>query len=137
VTSRQWYIRNGGRDEDRRERLIRRGHEIEFHPSFMRSRYENWISGLNGDWLVSRQRFFGVPVPVWYPLDADGNPDYEAPILPSDDQLPVDPAADAAPGYEEAQRDVPGGFTGDADVLDTWATSSLTPQIVGGWSRDE
>ena len=137
VTSRQWYIRNGGRDEDRRERLIRRGHEIEFHPSFMRSRYENWISGLNGDWLVSRQRFFGVPVPVWYPLDADGNPDYEAPILPSDEQLPVDPAADAAPGYEEAQRDVPGGFTGDADVLDTWATSSLTPQIVGGWSRDE
>ncbi|MBT2523399.1 valine--tRNA ligase [Arthrobacter sp. ISL-28] len=137
VTSRQWYIRNGGRDEDRRERLIRRGHEIEFHPSFMRSRYENWISGLNGDWLVSRQRFFGVPVPVWYPLDSDGNPDYEAPILPSDEQLPVDPAADSAPGYEEAQRDVPGGFTGDADVLDTWATSSLTPQIVGGWSRDE
>jgi valyl-tRNA synthetase len=103
----------------------------------MRSRYENWISGLNGDWLVSRQRFFGVPVPVWYPLDADGNPDYDAPIVPSEAQLPVDPAADAAPGYEEAQRDVPGGFTGDADVLDTWATSSLTPQIVGGWSTDE
>ncbi|AXJ09406.1 valine--tRNA ligase [Arthrobacter sp. PM3] len=137
VTSRQWYIRNGGREEDRRERLIGRGNEIEFHPSFMRSRYENWISGLNGDWLVSRQRFFGVPVPVWYPLDADGNPDYDAPILPADAQLPVDPAADAAPGYEEAQRDVPGGFTGDADVLDTWATSSLTPQIVGGWSTDE
>ncbi|MBP1135937.1 valyl-tRNA synthetase [Arthrobacter sp. PvP023] len=137
VTSRQWYIRNGGRDEDRRERLIGRGNEIEFHPAFMRSRYENWISGLNGDWLVSRQRFFGVPVPVWYPLDADGNPDYDAPVLPTDEQLPVDPAADAAPGYEEAQRDQPGGFTGDADVLDTWATSSLTPQIVGGWSTDE
>lgn len=137
VTSRQWYIRNGGRDEDRRERLIGRGKEIDFHPAFMRSRYENWITGLNGDWLVSRQRFFGVPVPVWYPLDADGNPDYDAPILPADEQLPVDPAADAAPGYEEAQRDVPGGFTGDADVLDTWATSSLTPQIVGGWSTDE
>ena len=134
VTSRQWYIRNGGRDADRRERLIARGQEIDFHPAFMRSRYENWIAGLNGDWLVSRQRFFGVPVPVWYPLDADGNPDYDAPILPADEQLPVDPAADAAPGYEEAQRDAPGGFTGDADVLDTWATSSLTPQIVGGWS---
>src|SRR6476620_1153711 len=137
VTSRQWYIRNGGRDEDRRERLIRRGQEINFHPSFMRSRYENWIAGLNGDWLVSRQRFFGVPIPVWYPLDAQGNPDYDNPILPSDELLPVDPAADAAPGFDEAQRDQPNGFTGDADVLDTWATSSLTPQIVGGWSRDE
>ncbi|MGN6442971.1 MAG: valine--tRNA ligase [Arthrobacter sp.] len=137
VTSRQWYIRNGGRDEDRRERLIGRGKEIDFHPSFMRSRYENWIAGLNGDWLVSRQRFFGVPIPVWYPLDAQGNPDYDNPILPSDELLPVDPAADAAPGFDEAQRDQPNGFTGDADVLDTWATSSLTPQIVGGWSRDE
>ncbi|QDG88612.1 valine--tRNA ligase [Pseudarthrobacter sp. NIBRBAC000502770] len=137
VTSRQWYIRNGGRDEDRRKRLIGRGKDIDFHPSFMRSRYENWIAGLNGDWLVSRQRFFGVPIPVWYPLDAQGNPDYDNPILPSDELLPVDPAADAAPGFDEAQRDQPNGFTGDADVLDTWATSSLTPQIVGGWSRDE
>ncbi|MFJ6534637.1 valine--tRNA ligase [Paenarthrobacter sp. NPDC091711] len=137
VTSRQWYIRNGGRDEERRERLIGRGQEITFHPAFMRSRYENWIAGLNGDWLVSRQRFFGVPIPVWYPLDAQGNPDYDNPILPSDEMLPVDPAADAAPGFEESQRDQANGFTGDADVLDTWATSSLTPQIVGGWSRDE
>ncbi|WP_024816914.1 valine--tRNA ligase [Arthrobacter sp. 31Y] len=137
VTSRQWYIRNGGRDEERRERLIGRGQEITFHPAFMRSRYENWIAGLNGDWLVSRQRFFGVPIPVWYPLDAQGNPDYDNPVLPSDEMLPVDPAADAAPGFEESQRDQANGFTGDADVLDTWATSSLTPQIVGGWSRDE
>lgn len=137
VSSRQWYIRNGGRDEDRRERLINRGKEIEFHPAFMRSRYDNWISGLNGDWLVSRQRFFGVPVPVWYPLDADANPDYDHPILPTADMLPVDPAADAAPGYTETQRNAAGGFVGDADVLDTWATSSLTPQIVGGWGVDE
>ncbi|MHA7270451.1 valine--tRNA ligase [Arthrobacter sp. HLT1-20] len=137
VSSRQWYIRNGGRDEDRRERLINRGKDIEFHPAFMRSRYDNWISGLNGDWLVSRQRFFGVPVPVWYPLDADANPDYDHPILPTTEMLPVDPAADAAPGYTEEQRNVVGGFVGDADVLDTWATSSLTPQIVGGWGVDE
>lgn len=137
VTSRQWYIRNGGRDADRRERLIARGREIDFHPSFMRSRYENWIEGLNGDWLISRQRFFGVPFPVWYALDDAGTPDYQNPILPSDDMLPVDPAAEPAPGYDESQRDQPGGFMGDPDVLDTWATSSLSPQIIGGWSRDE
>ncbi|RZU61300.1 valine--tRNA ligase [Zhihengliuella halotolerans] len=137
VSSRQWYIRNGGRDEERRERLIARGKEINFHPDFMRSRYENWISGLNGDWLVSRQRFFGVPIPVWYGLDEAGEPDYENPILPSDDALPVDPAAEAAPGFDESQRNQPGGFIGDADVLDTWATSSLTPQIIGRWSRDD
>ncbi len=137
VTSRQWYIRNGGRDAAKREALIQRGREIEFHPSFMRSRYENWIEGLNGDWLVSRQRFFGVPVPVWYRLDADGEPEYDAPIVPALENLPVDPAADPAPGFEESARNQPGGFIGDNDVLDTWATSSLTPQIVGGWARDE
>jgi valyl-tRNA synthetase len=137
VTSRQWYIRNGGRDAARRERLVSRGRDIDFHPAFMRSRYENWVEGLNGDWLISRQRFFGVPIPVWYPIDASGNPDYDHPILPSDGMLPVDPAGEPAPGFEESQRNQPGGFTGDPDVLDTWATSSLTPQIVGGWGRDE
>ncbi|WP_138443483.1 valine--tRNA ligase [Sinomonas susongensis] len=137
VTSRQWYIRNGGRDADRRARLIERGRELAWHPAFMRSRYENWVDGLNGDWLVSRQRFFGVPIPVWYRLDEGGNPDYENPIVPDDSLLPVDPVAEPAPGFEESQRDQPGGFTGDPDVLDTWATSSLTPQIVGRWSRDD
>jgi valyl-tRNA synthetase len=136
VTSRQWYIRNGGRDAERREELIERGRELEWHPGHMRSRYENWVEGLNGDWLVSRQRFFGVPIPIWYPLDADGEPDYSAPITPDEDQLPVDPAAQAPVGYDESQRGVPGGFVGDPDVLDTWATSSLTPQIVGGWGVD-
>jgi valyl-tRNA synthetase len=137
VTSRQWYIRNGGRDPGLRAALLARGRELAWHPEHMRARYENWVTGLAGDWLVSRQRYFGVPVPVWYPLDSGGEPRYDAPILPADAALPVDPATDTPPGYEAAQRGRPGGFTGDPDVLDTWATSSLTPQIAGGWSTDD
>ena len=102
----------------------------------MRARYENWVSGLNGDWLISRQRFFGVAIPGWYALDADGEPDYDHPLVPREDQLPVDPAADAPEGYNESQRGMPGGFVGDPDVMDTWATSSLSPQIAAGWRGD-
>lgn len=136
VTSRQWYIRNGGRDVERRNELIERGKEIDWHPSFMRARYDNWVEGLNGDWLISRQRFFGVPIPVWYRLDEHGTPDYDEPVLPEESQLPVDPSSDTAPGFSEDLRGVPGGFIGEQDVLDTWATSSLTPQIAGKWERD-
>ncbi|MFF4238252.1 valine--tRNA ligase [Actinomadura geliboluensis] len=136
VTTRQWYIRNGGRDEGVRAELLARGRELAWHPGYMRARYENWVEGLNGDWLISRQRFFGVPIPVWYPLDASGEPRYDAPIVPSEDALPVDPSSDVPPGYAAGQRGEPGGFIGDPDVMDTWATSSLTPQIAGGWERD-
>ncbi|MBA2949365.1 valine--tRNA ligase [Streptomyces himalayensis] len=136
VTTRQWYLRNGGRDDELREQLLRRGSELEWHPPHMRTRYENWVSGLNGDWLVSRQRFFGVPIPVWYPLDGDGQPDYDRPIVPDGAALPVDPSAEAPAGYREEQRGEPGGFIGDPDVMDTWATSSLTPQIAGRWMAD-
>jgi valyl-tRNA synthetase len=136
VTTRQWYIRNGGRSEKLRDELLARGQELEWHPPHMRVRYENWVSGLAGDWLISRQRFFGVAVPVWYPLDAEGEPDYGRPITPDEASLPVDPSVMAPTGYEEDQRGKPNGFIGDPDVMDTWATSSVTPEIVGGWLDD-
>ncbi|MCZ7631540.1 MAG: valine--tRNA ligase [Microthrixaceae bacterium] len=104
VTSRQWYIRNGGRSEDLKAKLIARGDELAWHPSFMQHRYSNWVDGLNGDWLVSRQRYFGVPIPVWYHLDADGNPDHDNPITPDEASLPIDPQADCPPGFTPEQR---------------------------------
>ncbi|TPW74539.1 valine--tRNA ligase [Schumannella soli] len=136
VSTRQWYIANGARDEALKQRLLEAGKQIDFHPDFMRVRYENWVNGLTGDWLISRQRFFGVPIPVWYPLDADGNPVQGSPIVPSEEALPIDPSSDTAPGYDESQRGVPGGFVGELDIMDTWATSSLTPQIAAGWGTD-
>jgi valyl-tRNA synthetase len=129
VTSRQWFIRNGGRDADLRERLLARGRELRWFPDHMRHRFEHWVNGLTGDWLISRQRFSGVPFPVWYRLDNAGEPDHAQLLIPDMSALPVDPSSECPPGFDESQRDVPGGFTADPDVMDTWATSSLTPQI--------
>jgi len=132
ISTRQWYIKNGARDSELRERLVQAGKDIAFTPDHMRVRYENWVGGLTGDWLISRQRFFGVPIPVWYELDGAG--EKGAVIVPSESRLPVDPASDVPDGYTEADRGVT--FVGEVDIMDTWATSSLTPQIAGGWETD-
>ena len=136
VTSRQWYIRNGGRDVELRDALLARGAGLTWHPDHMRHRYSNWVEGLNGDWLVSRQRWFGVPIPVWYKLNEHGEVLHESPLVPNESLLPIDPSTDVPEGFTEAQRGQPGGFIGDPDVMDTWATSSLTPQIAGKWEDD-
>jgi valyl-tRNA synthetase len=132
ITSRQWFIRT----IEHREELIARGRELQWHPPYMRARFEDWVQGLTGDWCISRQRFFGVPFPVWYPIDADGAVLHEQPIPARVEQLPIDPSTDVPEGYEPAQRGRPGGFAGDPDVMDTWATSSLTPQIAGQAGED-
>jgi len=133
LTSRQWFIRT----LDHRDRLLERGRELRWHPLYMRGRFEAWVNGLNSDWLISRQRFFGVPFPLWYRLGDDGSVLYDQMLVPDESRLPVDPSTDVPDGLAANQRDQPGGFTGEPDVMDTWATSSLTPQIAGRWADDD
>jgi valyl-tRNA synthetase len=132
VTSRQWFIKT----IEFREALLARGRELRWHPPYMQARYENWANGLNGDWCISRQRFFGVPFPVWYPIDPDGRVQFDTPLVADEQRLPLDPSTAVPDGYRQDQRGQPDGFAGDPDVMDTWATSSLTPQIVCRWEED-
>jgi len=132
ISSRQWFVKT----LELKDELLERGRQISWHPAFMGARYESWVEGLNQDWSISRQRYSGVPFPIWFPLDEAGEPVYEEPILADEASLPVDPQDDVPPGYAAGQRGTPGGFVGDPDVMDTWATSSLTPQIAGRWEDD-
>ena len=112
LPTKQWFIKI----LDKKELLIQQGAKIKWHPEFMRKRYDNWIGGLEWDWNISRERHFGVPIPVWY--DKEGKV-----VLPEESQLPIDPMSDLPKGYKK------GELTAEEKVLDTWATSSLTPQI--------
>ncbi len=116
LSTKQWFIRY----LDLKDKFLEQGKKVKWHPDFMRHRYENWIKGLLWDWCISRQRYFGVPFPVWYCKKCNEV------ILADEKDLPVDPLFDlpkknCSCGSKE--------FVPEKDVLDTWATSSLTPQI--------
>lgn len=132
IPSRQWFVRILGE----KQKFLEAADEIIWNPSFAKTRFVDWTKNLAFDWNISRQRYFGVPIPVWYPINENGVIGFTRPILPESSKLPIDPAIDVPPGYEESQRNKTNGFTGETDVFDTWFTSSLTPQLSSGWFTD-
>lgn len=157
IITRQWYVKI----LEHKESFLQRGRQVKWHPPGMRKRYEQWVEGLNQDWCISRQRFFGVPFPVWYPLDSDKKPNYNQPIFPPAGEC-VDPMMQAPADYyrllkndsklkinknshsmeflkhcTEQERGKAGGFVADQNVMDTWAVSSLTPQINSHWEKNK
>ncbi|MEQ1789162.1 MAG: valine--tRNA ligase [Rickettsiales bacterium] len=116
IPTHQWFIRVA----DKKEALLAKGAEVKWYPQYMQIRLNQWIEGLKEDWCISRQRFFGVPIPVWYSKRAGE----EGKIIYAEaEQLPVDPMIDLPKGYTRDE------VTADKDILDTWATSSISPQI--------
>ncbi|HEX6540916.1 MAG TPA: valine--tRNA ligase [Ktedonobacterales bacterium] len=123
LVTRQWFIRV----LDHKAEFLAAGERIRWHPAHMGARYREWVENLKWDWCISRQRYFGVPFPVWY-CTACGET-----ILADDAQLPIDPTV-TQPKHPCTCGN--NSFTPDHDVMDVWATSSNTPQIVGQWLAD-
>ena len=119
----QWFIAV----REHADRFRARAAELEWIPAFMRRRLEDWIDGLKWDWNITRQRRYGVPFPVWFCAAC------ATPVLARLEDLPVDPLADVPP-VAACPSCGSGELAPDPDVMDTWMTSSLTPQVNDGWA---
>ncbi|MHC4777617.1 MAG: valine--tRNA ligase [Planctomycetota bacterium] len=122
----QWFVRLLNLKDD----LLKRGEEMNWYPAYMKTHFDHWVEGLRWDWCISRQRYYGVPFPVWYCEKCS------EPVLPPDDTLPVDPRVDPAPA-DKCDKCGHDAFTGEGDVMDTWMTSSLTPLINAKWGEKD